>query len=74
MIAATDVHHGDMEWNASDPPSSVPSSTAEEAERSVDDEGIDLDDLVPLERPIETPEADMIDQLRAVPLDEEQDR
>ncbi len=65
-----------MDWTDDAPETHVP-SPVEDPARPVaadDEEEVDLVDLVPIDLPLEAPEADVIDQLRDVPLDDDHDR
>lgn len=59
--------------DAPEPDTAVPVPPHEISD-DTSDETVDVGDLAPIDRPIETPEADLIDQLRDAPLADEHDR
>jgi hypothetical protein len=68
-----------MDWTDDAPDAHVPSPVEDSARPSstdaVDDvDDLDLVELAPIDLPLEAPEADVIDQLRDVPLDDDHDR
>lgn len=62
-----------MEWTTdAEEPVTVPTTT-DDGSRSVDEEASDPSEGISIDRPIETPEADLLDQLREVRLDDADD-
>lgn len=65
-----------MDWTDDASETHVPSVVEDPARPVVadDEEEVDLVDRVPIDLPIEAPEADVLDQLRDVPLEDDHDR